>query len=87
MRQLTLIDIVPEDMPKPEYPRCFKWCRHFDTHPDYQPDYFPGTKEKRCTYDLCGYGTSGKQFYTKLINNIWHMWCKNFEWKGGSQWQ
>jgi len=82
MEQISLFDYAPEVMPPPEWEKCFDTCRHFDSHPDYKPDCFPGyPNHKRCSY--CDHeGTSGKQFKLKCINNIWHMWCKYYEYGG-----
>ena len=78
VQQLMLYEYAPDVM-RPEWEQCFKTCKHFDSHPDYPPDYFPGNrKHKRCNY--CDHeGTSGKQFEMKLVDNTWHMFCKFYE--------
>lgn len=77
--QMTLFEYAPEIIPPPEWVKCFKTCKHFDSHPDFMPDYFPGNRRvKRCNY--CDHeGTSGKQFKMELINGICHMYCKYYE--------
>ena len=75
--QMTLFEYAP-DVFRPEWEDCFRTCKHFDSHPEYMPDYFPASRRKRCNY--CDHeGTSGKQFILKRINNIWHMWCRYYE--------
>lgn len=50
---------------RPPWVECFKTCKHFDSHPDWPPDHFPGAPDvKRCTYCDHKYGTSGEQFET-----------------------
>lgn len=66
-------------METPLWEICFKTCRHFDSHPEWKPDLFPGTRIRRCTYCLHEHGTSGKQFKSELKNNTWEMRCIYYE--------
>jgi len=74
-RQLRITDIVPDAIPPPEVWDCMKTCRHADEI----TDCFPGTKRKRCLYGIMHAGTGGKDWYSKVIDNIWHTWCRFYE--------
>jgi len=80
--QLSLFEFMPEIIPQPPWVECFKMCKHFDSHQEWMPDFFPGQQGvKRCRYCDKGYGTSGKQFWLEGG----HMYCKNWEPKAVSQ--
>lgn len=73
--QLSLFQVMT-----PPWIECFQLCRHFDSHPEWQPDTFPWPPDmKRCRYCDHEYGTSGKQFYMKQINGSIEMFCVHFE--------
>ena len=63
----------------PPWPKCFKTCRHFDTHPEYPPDTFPCTKARRCTYHMKDTGTSGDEFWQETWANVVEMYCQKYE--------
>lgn len=65
----------------PPWVKCFKTCRHFDSHPEWPPDRFPGDpKQKRCTYHMKGYGTSGGEFWQERDSaGIVEMYCRQYE--------
>ena len=78
--QITLFDICPTLLLQPRWIDCFAQCRHFDSHPGWEPDYFPGTKLRRCRYCNHRYGTSGKQFWEETDQHgTIQMYCKHFE--------
>lgn len=78
MSQVTFYDIVSdkerEDI-TPEVWGCIKTCANFtNVESDGSLDFFPGTKEPRCTRTC---------FKSKLINNFWHTKCQNYKPKEG----
>ena len=81
--QLSLLDIAnKEDIDKltPEMWDCMKSCANFtNKFPGGGRDYF-FDGSPRCTYAFhCGYGTSGKDMRNKVIDNMWHTWCKLYK--------
>jgi len=68
-------------METPLWETCFKTCRHFDSHPEWKPDTFPGTRIRRCTYHMHEFGTSGKQFKGVFKDDVWEMYCIYYEGK------
>ena len=87
MKQLSFLDVSKDKKDwyalTPEYPKCYKTCAHFtNTFPDGSKDYYLSPRRApRCCYHLLikGYGTSGKDLKSKVINNIWHSWCVLYE--------
>lgn len=77
--QMAIAQWMPSAIPKPEWVMCFRQCRHFDTHPDFLPDFFPGTRESRCRYCDHKHGTSGDQFKLKTDRGVVRMFCIHFE--------
>lgn len=80
--QMSFLDIAEkEDIDKltPEMWSCMKTCANFtNTFPDGSKDtFFDGSP--RCIYGLLKCGTSGKQIRSKVINNLWHVWCKFYK--------
>lgn len=79
--QVSLLDIVKSKNDRhtltPEVWSCIKTCKNFtNVLPQGGRDYFPGTKEPRCTYAYHrSFGTSGQEWESKIINNVWHTWC------------
>ena len=65
----------------PECWECYESCANFtNKFPSGGRDTFPGTNSPRCTYSCyAGYGTSGKDIKSRLINNEWHSWCKLYK--------
>lgn len=80
--QMSFLDIAEkEDIDKltPEMWSCMKTCANFtDEFPDGEKDTFLDDSP-RCTYGLLNCGTSGKDMRSKVINNMWHVWCKFYK--------
>ena len=74
MSQVSFYDIVSDkerESITPEVWDCLKTCVNFtNENPDGTRDYFPESKEPRCTR-MC--------FKSKLIDNYWHTICKNYK--------
>lgn len=72
--QMRITDIAPGIIPPPEMWRCMKSCRHCGE----EMSLFPGTNTPRCDY---GFNRDQKHggMVSKLINNVWHTWCKYYE--------
>lgn len=87
MKQLSLLDVSKDKNDfyalTPECWECYKTCTHFtNTFPDGSKDYFLYPRRSpRCCYHLLikGYGTSGKDIKSKVIDNVWHSWCVLYE--------
>lgn len=75
MRQISILDLEPDIMPKPELWECMKSCVHVGEI----MDHFPGTDKPRCLYGIMKADTGGKDIIGKVIDNIWHCWCKYYE--------
>lgn len=94
MKQLAISDISNDKNDfyalTPECDECYKTCAHFtNEYPDGTKDYYmspPGRRDPRCCYSdlIPGYGSSGKQWKLKVINNMWHQWCVLYEPKEGT---
>ena len=63
----------------PQWIDCFNTCKHFDSHSDFMPDFFPFTRIKRCRYCDHQYGSSGKQFWIETEDQIYKMYCVHYE--------
>lgn len=72
--QITIVEVTV-----PPWVKCFKTCRHFDSHPEFRPDTFPGTDILRCTYSMKGTGTSGAELWTEVSDNRVEMYCRKYE--------
>ena len=77
MDQVTLFDLVNEkdrENITPGVWDCMDTCANFtNLEADGTRDYFPETREPRCT-NMC--------FKSRLINNYWRTTCKNYKPKG-----
>ena len=77
MDQVTLFDLVNENDREKITPGvwdCLDTCANFtNLNADGTRDYFPETREPRCT-NMC--------FKSRLINNYWRTTCKNYKPKG-----
>lgn len=79
--QITFLDIVDKTEKEkltPEIWNCQKTCKNFtNVFPDGDKDFF-FDGSPRCCYPeaYAGFGSSGKQWKNKVINNMWHSWCK-----------
>ena len=77
MEQVTIFELYPKAVPVPALWECMKTCKNCGIY----MSHFPGTDKPRCDYGINqpGIGTSGKDLYSKLIDNCWHIYCKFYE--------
>ena len=74
MTQISFYDLVNDkdrERMTPEVWNCLETCANFtNVEEDGSLDFFPETREPRCTR-MC--------FKSKLIDNVWHTTCKNYK--------
>lgn len=75
MTQLTLNDIYPDCVPPPPVWECMKTCVNFKV---FEPDNFP-MGGARCTYGRHMDGTSGRDWYEKIVDNVCVFYCKYYK--------
>ena len=86
MEQISLLEFVDKkDKEKltPEVWSCMKTCANFiDVTPNGTKDTFLDGSPRCCIQDHTGYGSSGKHWKSKVIDNRWHTWCIFYKPKG-----
>lgn len=61
----------------PEVWDCMKTCKHANEY----TDTFPASNKKRCRYGAFqpGIGTTGNDWYEKVVDDLCHFYCKFYE--------
>ena len=80
--QVSLFDLTTDKKERrkitPEVWTCTETCANFtNIRKDGTADYFPERGGKRC---VTPFEQGDKDYWdTKLINNVWHTWCKYYK--------
>lgn len=72
--QMSIYDLCPDMRPVPELWDCMKTCKNCGIY----MDHFPNGGD-RCRYGDHLVGTSGKDTYDVVENNIVKMYCRFYE--------
>ena len=75
--QMSIYDFIPDQDP-PQKWECMKTCARADIMADHFPQPNGG---KRCLYGITQDGTSGKDVYEKIKDNMVTFYCKYYKMK------